>query len=385
MRFWLSVAVLAGVIGLAGCGGTTTTQALPDVPPPNSSPGHAGAALDISPTPVPPTLPAEVATASGPATFPTLQPITAINASQLAEVAHLDAAGVRMVAISPDGKSLASAEDTDNRVVIYDMPYTFGAMLLMGHTARVNDVTWSPDGRQLASASDDGTLRLWDTGTGQEIRQIAVDGDGVASVAWSPDGAKIATGNNHGSAQVWDAQSGAQLLVVQPGADFMTVTAVIWSPDSKAFAAATWPGVENGGAVKVYDAATGEQTNPGLDDAFAPTPGSLAWSALKPKMAWIRSSDGRAAIWDIPNSPEAVVLTDQEKASAVAFSPDSTMIASAAFDYAARVWDAATGTLLATLKGHTYTIHTVRWSNDRLYLITAGFDGVIRVWGVANQ
>jgi len=365
---------------LSGCGPAALTPTLPNIPPPNAT----GAALDVSPTPLPATPAAERATASGPVVFPTLTPITAINAGHLAEIAHLDAAGVRMVAISPDGKSLASAEDIDSRVVIYDMPYTFGVVLLMGHQAKVNDLAWSPAGRTLASASDDGTVRFWDTGTGQELSQIAVDQDGVASLAWSPDGTKIVTGDNRGAAQVWDAQTGGLLLLIQPDADDSTISALAWSADSQSFAAATWLGPDHAGEIKLYDAAAGEQTN-GLGDVFAPAPGSLAWSALQPKIAWIRHSDSRAIVWDIPNSAEAVVLSDQRQTHAVAFSADGSLIATGGEDGAARVWDAATGALLATLQGHTDTIHTVRWSNDSLYLVTAGWDGTIRVWGVGNQ
>jgi WD40 repeat protein len=103
-------------------------------------------------------------------------------------------------------------------------------------------------------------------------------------------------------------------------------------------------------------------------------------------MAWVRYSDGRAVLLDArKNSPEAVALSDQVQVHAVGFSADSTLIATGSADHTARVWEAATGTLLATLRGHTDTIHTVRWSSDGLYLVTAGWDGVIRVWGVGNK
>jgi tetratricopeptide (TPR) repeat protein len=64
----------------------------------------------------------------------------------------------------------------------------------------------------------------------------------------------------------------------------------------------------------------------------------------------------------------------------VAFSPDGRRLASASNDQTVRVWDAATGKELLTLKGHTGRVFSVSFSPDGRRLASAGFDRTVRVW-----
>src|SRR5206468_3023688 len=65
-------------------------------------------------------------------------------------------------------------------------------------------LAWSPDGRTLAAASADMTIRLWETVTGSQLRQLIGHTDGVCSVAWSPDGKTLASGSWDATVLVWD-------------------------------------------------------------------------------------------------------------------------------------------------------------------------------------
>ncbi|MCP4599332.1 MAG: hypothetical protein GY847_02140 [Proteobacteria bacterium] len=48
--------------------------------------------------------------------------------------------------------------------------------------------------------------------------------------------------------------------------------------------------------------------------------------------------------------------------SQIAWSPDRRTLASASNDQTIRLWDAATGKLLQTLTGHSYSVYSVAWS-----------------------
>ena len=54
----------------------------------------------------------------------------------------------------------------------------------------------------------------------------------------------------------------------------------------------------------------------------------------------------------------------------VSWSPDGTRLATGSGDGTAKVWEAAGGRELLTLKGHTGTVYAVSWSPDGTRLAT---------------
>jgi WD40 repeat protein len=56
--------------------------------------------------------------------------------------------------------------------------------------------------------------------------------------------------------------------------------------------------------------------------------------------------------------------------TAVAFSPDGQLVASASHDDTVRIWEAATGSCCSVLEGHTDSVRTVAFSLDGRFLHT---------------
>jgi hypothetical protein len=82
--------------------------------------------------------------------------------------------------------------------------------VLRGHSDEVTTCAVSPDGSFIVSASNDGTLRVWEAGSGRVRHVLAGHSGAVWSCAVSPDGSCIISTGEDGLL-VWEADSGAEL------------------------------------------------------------------------------------------------------------------------------------------------------------------------------
>jgi WD40 repeat protein/TolB-like protein len=117
-----------------------------------------------------------------------------------------------MIAVSPDGSMVAAASH-DSIVRLWDTKT--GELLheLPGHTDEVQGVDFAPDGRRLVSCSRDATVRLWDVESGDALRTFNGYTNWIYSVKFLADGRRVMSGATHqdGSIRTWDTITGEQV------------------------------------------------------------------------------------------------------------------------------------------------------------------------------
>ncbi len=174
----------------------------------------------------------------------------------------------------------------------------------------------------------------------------------VHSASFSPDGTRVVTAASDMTARVWDATSGKVLAILRGHED--DVIAASFSPDG-----ARVVSVSLDRTARVWDAASGKV------------------------MAILPGGDDRVGVASASVSPDLTVLHIKKVASA-SFSPDGARVVTGGPDSAARVWGAASGKVLATLRGHEDDVIAANFSPDGTRVVSVSGYGSALVWDAAS-
>ncbi len=160
------------------------------------------------------------------------------------------------------------------------------------------------------------------------------------------------------------------------------VYGVRFSPDGQRIAAA-----DGAGGVHLWDA---ESARSVADNAAAHS-GEATAVAFSPDGALIASAgDNGVRLWDARSGaalgePLGAAGGARVPVFSAAFSPDGRILASAGADRVVRLWNVASRTRIGELAGSQDAILSVAFAPDGRTLASAGGDGLIRMWDLATM
>ena len=286
--------------------------------------------------------------------------------------ARLGKGKISEIQYSSDGAILVVA--TGIGIWIYDTTTYQEVALLTTHTSAVKCLAFSPDGNLLASADNEGTILLWHRSTGAQ--KVLTRGlKWVSNLVFSPDGKTIASGRV-GTIRFWDTITGEEKDALTGLPE--NIGDLSFSPDGKTIVSVTWSG-----EICILDRITGEPQKtfavPITDSVF-----SITFSPDRNIVA-IGSRDGNIYLSDLNTGKLMRKLTGHSvDVQRVVFSPDGkTLVSSSYIDETVRIWDVSTGKSRRTLTEHTGDIEGLAFSPDGKTLVSSGSgDGTIRFWDV---
>jgi WD40 repeat protein/tRNA A-37 threonylcarbamoyl transferase component Bud32 len=338
------------------------------------------------------------------------------------------------LAFSHDGKRLATVGHEDGVVKLWDSLTGQNVLSLKGNVGHC--VAISRDGWRLAASGTDGTIQLWDAeplaqDPGRGFLEMHHDHE-VWSVTFSPDGSQVASGGWDQTVRLWNAIDGS-LLHTFPLSG-LAYCVRFSPPDGRHLAATVGRSLGDDNLLYVWDAATRAPAFPPTQHhgtpfclEFSPDGQYVLESAQDPTtqhFVQVRDvhtgnvrgvfADHLQDIWAIKFSPDGrnVATADNNmiklwrwnptsladvteiwrielpvvgQADRIAFSPNGNWLLTEGEDNSVRVWNAADGTRLHKLRGHTGPVYAVAFSPDGKFFATGGVDMTIRLWDATQD
>ena len=250
------------------------------------------------------------------------------------------------------------------------------------HAARVTSVAIHPTRDLVVTGDVSGSLRCWRR-DGRPLGEAAAPDEsmaaGIMALDWSPDGRLLAVGRMQRPIELLELadDEAAPTLVRRPAALPLIAGGVLriaFSPDGSLLAYAGERGC------RIWRVADGTEV------ATIGSPGATRGLAFDPRGGRLALSlDGSVAIHSIADGARiAVHPVTPLSVSDLAWSPDGSVVAAAAWDGSIELVDPADGRRAGTLRGHGRIVQSLAFARDGHTLLSAGEDHRILVWDVAT-
>jgi WD40 repeat protein len=225
---------------------------------------------------------------------------------------------------------------------------------IRAHQGWVRAVAISPDGKTLASCGNDNAVKLWNAADGKPIRTLEGHLSHVYNVAFHPDGTRLVSQELKGIAKDWDLKTGAcvrdldtkVLHKYDPSfmADIGGARAMTFNADGGALAVAGISNVSNAFAgignplVLLFDWKTGTSKQLKPKEAFQGTMWGVAFHPAGHVIAAGGASAGRIWFWKKDELTSSHVVNVPVSARDMALHPAGHRLAVAGHNGAAMIY-----------------------------------------------
>jgi WD40 repeat protein len=264
--------------------------------------------------------------------------------------------------------------------------------LLYYFTGRVEEigpihvVAFCPDGVRFVTANQDGSIRLWETASGKEIRRYLKNDEGGAAiaVAVSPDGKHLVSARAGEDATVWDLENGKELrsLIGHTG----WVRALTFTADGRRILSAS-----SDRTVRVWDVDSGHELQclkgheADVNCVAVTRDGRFAVSGSGDYSGGIMH-DPSVRVWDLAKGQALLKLEHPEAVDAITLSPDGKLAVTVCDEFI-YLWDIVTGKEVRHWQGYANQhFSAVAFSPDGRFVLsgTGMFGGPMQLWDVSN-
>lgn len=301
---------------------------------------------------------------------------------------------IRSLVFSRDGKALL-AGGVRPFFCLYDAGTGKELRRFEGHKNDVRCLALSPDGKIIASAAER-ELRLWDVQTGKMIGELKLTNDmpwmpsQLRSLAFASDGKLLAVGDETGIVELWDVAARKQQhqLGERKNKFFNSVHALAFSPTGKTLVAG-----HGRYTLRFWDVDTGRkirelpgierQTYTGWHDG-----GIQGLDFIADGRRLISAQDNRLVVLDAQSGEELRPFEGHRGCvRRIFFHPDGQRLIATSDDQSQRIleWDTVSGKMLRQVAGKCIWANIVAFSPDRKILAsTVSGDSALHLWDTAT-